>query len=214
MDEFIIRAIEQGGYWGIFFLMALENIVPPVPSELIMGIGGVLVARGSMEFWPLLLVGTIGSTAGNYAWYWVGDKFGYARLEPFIERWGRWLTLDWVHIEQASRFFRRYGHWVIFFLRFSPFLRTIISLPAGLTHMSLMKFLAFTFAGSAVWNVLLIKGGQWLGHYLADSQHVLTWIIAGLVIASLIGYVWRLMTWEPRPRGVGRNGEQRDADEI
>ena len=198
MDELIIEAIRQGGYWGIFFLMALENMIPPIPSELIMGIGGLLVARGSMEFWPLLVVGTLGSTAGNYAWYWVGDKFGYRRLAPFIERWGRWLTVDWEHIEQAGRFFQRHGHWVVFCLRFSPFMRSIISLPAGLTHMPASKFLAYTFAGAAIWNVLLIQGGAWLGRYFEDSQHILAWTIIGMTVLSIVFYFWRLLTWTPR----------------
>lgn len=207
MDELIISAIELGGYWGIFFLMALENIIPPIPSEVIMGIGGLLVARGSMDFWPLLLFGTLGSTAGNYFWFWVGEKFGYRRLEPFIDRWGRWITIDYQHLEAASRFFRKHGHWVIFCLRFSPFMRSIISLPAGLLHMPLGKFLIYTAAGTALWNVLLIKGGQWLGHYLADSQHILAWIILGLLGLSVVGYLWRLLTWKPRVRNAGVEGE-------
>ena len=200
MDELIIRTIEQGGYWGIFALMALENIIPPVPSELIMGIGGFLVARGSMEFWPLLLFGTIGSTAGNYVWYWIGHRFGIQRLEAFVSRWGRWLTVDFEHVEQASRFFRQHGHWVVFLLRFSPVMRTIISLPAGLVRMPLGKFMVYTFAGSTVWNVLLIKGGQWLGHYLADSQQILSWIVFGTIGFTLVCYLWRLFTWTPRVR--------------
>jgi membrane protein DedA with SNARE-associated domain len=163
-----------------------------------MGIGGVLVARGTMEFWPLLAAGTIGSTAGNYVWFWIGDRWSYRRLAPFIGRWGRWLTLDWEHIEQASRFFRSHGQWVVFFLRFSPFLRTIISLPAGLAHMSVWRFLIFTFAGSAIWNVLLILGGQWLATYLEDSQGVIGWIILGFLGLAIAGYVWRLLTWTPR----------------
>ena len=77
MHEFIIQAIERGGYVGIALLMAIENIFPPIPSEVIMGIGGLAVARGTMEFWPLLLAGTLGSTAGNYVWFWAGDKWGY-----------------------------------------------------------------------------------------------------------------------------------------
>ena len=200
MDHFIVDLIARGGYFGIFLLMALENIVPPVPSEVIMGIGGLLVKRGDMDFWPLLLIGTLGTTAGNYAWYWVGDRWGYERLNPFIERWGRWLTVDWEHIEQAQSFFMRHGHWVVFFLRFSPFLRTMISLPAGLAHMKLGKFLAFTFAGSLIWNALLIKGGEWLGHYLEDSQHILVWIILGLIGIGVIGYIWRVLTWVPRDK--------------
>lgn len=208
MDSFIIDLIERGGYLGIFVLMVLENVVPPVPSEVIMGIGGLLVQRGSMQFWPLLLVATTGTVAGNYFWYWLGHSFGYRRLAPFVDRWGRWLTVDWEHIAKAQVFFHRHGHWVVFFLRFSPFLRTIISLPAGLAHMPRWKFIGFTFAGSLVWNALLIKGGEWLGHWLADSQHVLAWIIGGMIVLAVAGYLWRLLTWVPR---AGRNTQGDDA---
>ncbi len=199
MDQFIIDAIEQGGYLGIFFLMMLENIFPPIPSEVIMGVGGVLVSRGSMEFVPLLLIATLGTTAGNWFWYWIGDKWGFARLEPFVDRWGRWLTVEWADLVRAQLFFVKYGHWVVFFLRFSPFLRTVISLPAGLCHMPKGKFLIFTFAGSLLWNALLIKGGEWLGHYLQDSQDTLAWIIIGFVGLAAIGYVYRVVTWQERP---------------
>jgi membrane protein DedA with SNARE-associated domain len=163
-----------------------------------MGIGGLLVQRGVMHFWPLLLIGTAGTTVGNYAWYWIGDKYGYERLEPIMARWGRWLTLDWEDIARAQLFFVRHGHWVIFFLRFSPFLRTIVSLPAGLSHMPKLKFLGFTFAGSLIWNALLIKGGEWLGHYLQDSQDILGWGIVGMVVLTLVAYLWRVFTWVPR----------------
>ena len=149
----MIRLIEQGGYWGIGFLMAIENVFPPIPSELIMGLGGIAVARGSMSFWPLLAVGTIGSTLGNYVWFLIGDRLGYERLRPFVRRWGRWLTMEWRDVERAAAFFRRRGQWIVFALRFSPFLRTMISLPAGLTHMKHWKFLAFTF------NVSMCRSG-------------------------------------------------------
>jgi len=198
MDQLILDAIEQGGYFGIALLMALENIFPPIPSELIMGLGGVMVARGVMEFWPLLLVGTIGTTAGNYVWFWLGNRFGYQRLEPFVARWGRWLTLDWEHVEQASRFFKKYGQWVVFALRFSPFLRTMISLPAGLVHMSLWRFLLFTFLGSAIWNALLILGGRWLAPYIEQYEGAMTWVILGTLALALVGYLWRVITWKPR----------------
>lgn len=198
MDQLIIDLIARGGYFGIFLLMALENIIPPVPSEVIMGIGGLLIARGDMHFWPLLLIGTAGTTAGNYVWYWIGDKWGYRRLEPFVDRWGRWLTMDWEHIAKAQMFFVRRGHWVVFALRFSPFLRTIISLPAGLSHMPLGKFLGFTFAGSLIWNALLIKGGEWLGRYLEESQEIIAWVIIGLVALAVAAYIWRVITWVPR----------------
>ena len=198
MTEWILRLIEQGGYWGIAFLMFIENVFPPIPSEVIMGLGGMAVARGSMEFWPLLAVGTIGSTLGNYVWFLIGDRLSYRRLQPLVDRWGRWLTLEWHDVERASQFFRSHGQWVVFALRFSPFLRTMISLPAGLAHMHHGKFLVFTFAGAAVWNTLLIHGGRWLSHYLAEAQVWLNVIVIGTIVLAIGAYVWRVLTWKPR----------------
>ena len=198
MHGFIIEAIARGGYLGIFLLMAIENIFPPIPSEVIMGIGGVLVARGDMAFWPLMVAGTLGSVAGNYAWYWIGDHWGYERTRPFIDRWGRWLTIDFEHMEAASRFFRSHGQWVVFALRFSPFLRTMISLPAGLAHMKQWKFLGFTFAGAGVWNVLLVTGGRWLGRYFDESQALLDWIVGGGLAFGVAVYLWRVARWKER----------------
>ena len=198
MNELIIRLIEQGGYLGIFALMIIENVFPPIPSEVIMGLGGVAVARGTMSFWPLLAVGTLGSTLGNYVWFLAGDKWGYRRLQPFVDRWGRWLTLEWHDIERATAFFQRHGQWIVFALRFSPFLRTIISLPAGLTHMSHWQFLAFTFAGAAVWNAALIKGGQFLARFMESSTLVVDLIVFGGLGLALAGYLYRVLTWKPR----------------
>lgn len=198
MHQLIIDIIAAGGYLGIFALMVIENVVPPIPSEVIMGIGGVLVQRGTFSFWPLLLIATAGTTLGNYVWYWLGDRWGYRRLKPIVDRWSRWLTVDWEHIEAAQRFFVRRGHWVIFVTRFSPFMRTIISLPAGLVHMPKWKFFAFTYAGSLIWNGMLISGGRWLGGYLEQSQDVLGWIVIGTIVLSLLVYVWRVVTWTPR----------------
>jgi membrane protein DedA with SNARE-associated domain len=198
MNEFILRLIEQGGYWGIAFLMVIENVFPPIPSEVIMGMGGMAVARGTMAFWPLLVVGTAGSTLGNYVWFLVGDRLGYARLQPIVERWGRWLTLEWHDVERATAFFRRHGQWIVFALRFSPFLRTMISLPAGLAHMKHWKFLVFTFAGAGVWNTLLILGGQALAKYMHEADVVMDWVVGGTLVLVLGGYLYRVITWKPR----------------
>ena len=198
MNEFIVRLIEQGGYLGIFALMVIENVFPPIPSEVIMGLGGVAVSRGTMHFWPLLLVGTAGSTLGNYVWFLAGDRLGYRRLRPVVDRWGRWLTVEWEDIEQATAFFRRHGQWIVFGLRFSPFLRTVISLPAGLTHMKHWRFLAFTFAGAAVWNAALIKGGEFLARFLHESTVVMDVIVFGGLGLAIAGYVYRVCTWKPR----------------
>ncbi|MEO6093733.1 MAG: DedA family protein [Novosphingobium sp.] len=198
MTEWIVRLIEWGGYWGIIVLMALENIFPPLPSEAIMGLGGILVARGAMQFWPLLLAGTLGTVVGNYFWFLLGDRFGYQRLEPLVRRWGRWLTVEWHDVERASHFLRRHGQWVVFGLRFSPFFRTLISVPAGLSHMNHARFLVFTAGGSAIWNALLILGGHWLGATLADAERWLIYLTVAIGAGTLVVYLWRLSTWKPR----------------
>ena len=197
MHEIIIQAIAKGGYVGIFLLMALENIIPPIPSEVIMGLGGVLVARGQMQFWILLAVGTVGSTAGNYFWYWVGNKYGYRRLGDFVARHGRWFTVDYRQIEKAARFFQRHGQWVVFGLRFSPFLRTMVSLPAGLAHMSVWRFLIFTFAGTAVWNAVLIEGGRQIAPLFDKYKSLASLIVVVLMAAIVLWYVYRVVTWKP-----------------
>ena len=198
MQEFIFDAISRGGYWGIALLMAIENVFPPIPSEVIMGIRVVLVARGTMEFWPLILAGTVGSTAGNYVWYWIGDRWGYRRLAAFTEKHGRWLTLSYSDIEKAARFFQSHGQWVVFALRVSPFLRTMVSLPAGLSHMKLWCFLLFTFLGAGLWNMILVEGGRRLAPLIERYENVASWVIAGIFALIVVFYLYRVITWTPR----------------
>lgn len=209
MHDFIVDWITRGGYAGIFVLMALENIFPPIPSEVIMGVGGIAVARGTMEFWPLMIAGTAGTLVGNYVWFWLGRKWGKHRLEPFVARHGRWLTLEWEDIEKARNFFQRHGHWVVFGLRFSPFLRTMISLPAGLARMGRIKFILFTTAGAFIWNLLMVEGGRRLAIWLEESQDILGWAIVGLVVAGVAAYVWRVVTWKPRAQRQARGCAER-----
>lgn len=198
MTQWILETIAAGGYWGIAFLMALENVLPPIPSEVIMGLGGINVAQGRMEFWPLLIAGTIGSTAGNYAWYHVGRTLGHDRLRPFIDRWGRWLTLDWDDVERMVRFFRSHGRWVVFGLRCSPFLRTMISLPAGMARMGRVQFLVYTFCGAALWNVVLIGAGYYLGANFAELEAYTGPVSIAVIVIVIAAYLWRVARWKPR----------------
>lgn len=198
MHGFIFDSIASGGYLAILFLMILENVIPPIPSEAIMGLGGMLVAKGRLEFWPLLIVGTIGATLGNLPWFWLAQRWGYRRLRPLVDRWGRWLTLEWEDIEGASRFLRRHGQWVVLACRCSPFFRTWISVPAGMAQMKLWRFLVFTFIGAAAWNVLLIGGGHLLADAFGASQKVMAWMLVGTAVVGIVGYLWRLATWKPR----------------
>ncbi|KHK91504.1 DedA family protein [Novosphingobium malaysiense] len=204
MSEWIYAIIWQGGYLGIVFLMMIENIFPPIPSELIMGVAGIAVARGKMEFWPLLLSGTVGTTLGNYVLFLAADRLGYERLRPFVDRWGRWLTMEWHDVEAAGRFLRDHGHWVVFFLRFAPMFRSIISIPAGLAHMRHIRFLVFTAMGAAVWNVALIMGGKWLGQTFSTAEDWLGTATLALTVATVAFYLWRVMRWKPRDQSCSR----------
>ncbi len=186
------------GYWSVFFLMMLENIVPPVPSEAIMGMAGVAVAQGRMAFVPLVLVGTAGTVVGNLFWWEIGRRLGYKRLRPWVDRWGRWLTIEWEHVERFRRYFERWGGATVFVFRFLPFGRTVISIPAGLVHMPLGRFILYTAAGSLIWNTLLVAVGLGLGTWFDEIER---WMTIGIIAVGVLGtavYLWRVFTWKPR----------------
>jgi membrane protein DedA with SNARE-associated domain len=198
MTNFILDAIAWGGYLGIFLLMALENVVPPIPSEVIMGLGGMAVARGNMAVVPLIFWGTAGSTIGNYFWYAVGRHFGYAGLKPFVARWGRWLTVEWEDVEKLHRFFLKHGGKTVFVFRFLPTFRTMISLPAGMAKMPVWRFFLATFVGSAIWNTVLAGAGYYLGSNYEQLGHYIGPVAIALTVAIVIGYIYRVLTWKPR----------------
>ncbi len=198
MTDLILHAIAAAGYVGIFLLMALENIVPPIPSEVIMGLGGMAVARGDLALGPLVLAGTAGTTAGNYFWYWIGRRFGYERLRPVVDRHGRWLTLDWPTVERLHAFFEKHGGWVIFVFRFMPAFRTLISLPAGMTRMPLPRFLVWTVAGAAIWNIVLAEAGVLLGSRFGELHRYIGPATVAVFALIVAGYLWRVATWKPQ----------------
>ena len=197
VTELILHAIAAGGYLGIFLLMALENIVPPIPSEVIMGLGGMAVARGDMALVPLILVGTAGTPAGNWFWYWLGRRFGYERLRPFVDRHGRWLTLDWPAVERLHTVFLRHGGSVIFVMRFMPVGRTIISLPAGMARMPVARVLVWTFTGAAVWNTVLALAGVWFGSNFDELNRYVGPATIAVFVLMVASYAWRVATWRP-----------------
>ena len=198
MTDFILEWIARGGYLGIVALMALENIFPPIPSEVIMGLGGMAVARGQMRLGWLLLAGTVGSVIGNYVWYALGRKFGYQGLKPFVDRWGRWLTVDWQDVEAITRFFHDRGGWVIFVFRFMPSFRTIISLPAGMAKMPRWRFLVATTAGTTIWNIILAGAGILLDRNFEQLDRYIGPLAIATMVAVLAYYVYRVVTWKPR----------------
>lgn len=196
MTEFILTLIARGGYLGIFALMVIENVFPPIPSEVIMGLGGIAVARGDMAMTPLLIWATAGTTLGNLFWYGVGRWIGYERLKPFVDRHGRWLTLRWSDVEAMHRFFLKHGGWVVFVCRFMPTFRTMISLPAGMARMSLPRFLVATFTGSAIWIAVLAYAGLILGSQFGRLQDYIGPAAIVMMAGMVALWLWRVVRWK------------------
>ncbi|HZV18537.1 MAG TPA: DedA family protein [Sphingobium sp.] len=212
MSDWVVRLIDAGGYWGIMLLMVLENVFPPIPSELIMGIGGIRVGQGRMEMVPLLIAGTIGTTIGNGFWYLLGRTVGMAGIRPFILRYGRWVTLHWHNVEWLDRCFERHGEKIVFIFRFLPAFRTIVSLPAGLFAMSPLRFTVWTAAGALIWNIILAGCGYYLG---ARFTEIDAWLgpITNVAVAFMVAaYLWRLVTWKKIERADAGMEQQDTGD--
>jgi membrane protein DedA with SNARE-associated domain len=197
MTDFLLELLDKGGYLGIFFLMMAENVFPPIPSEVIMGGAGLLVAKGQMTFGTVWIVATAGTVAGNLFWYWIGVRWSEEQLKRIIDRWGRWLTFEWDEFLSARNTFRKYGDWIVFLLRFSPLLRTIVSLPAGLAQMKLWRFVLFTALGSAIWNGILIFGGSALEPLVERFEKVAGYGVVAVVLGGVAVYLYRVVTWKP-----------------
>ncbi len=197
MTQFLLGLLYKGGYLGIFVLMILENVFPPVPSEVILLGAGALVEQGKMDAIVLWIIATAGTLAGNLFWYWLGYRWSEDQLKRVIDRWGRWLTFEWDEFTKARDIFRKYGDWIVFLLRFSPLLRTIVSLPAGLAKMKLWRFALFTFLGSLIWNGLLILGGRALAGVIDRYEAAAGYVIVAIVVLGAGYYIYRVVTWQP-----------------
>lgn len=199
MSDWIIRLIEDAGYLGVGFLMFLETVFPPIPSEIIMSVSGVAAAKGKMDISAVIAAGTAGAMLGNYFWYLAARVIGIERFKPLIQRWGRFLTLDWNEIEKAEKLFGTQGWALVFFGRMLPTLRSLISIPAGLLHMRLSTFFIWSTIGTAGWTALLGLAGYMLGKRFAEVDAVIGPISTAVIVVIVLGYVWRLITWKPDP---------------
>lgn len=198
MEDWIIRLVEWGGYWGVAALMLLETVFPPVPSEVIMTVAGVSAARGSMTLEGTIVAGTAGAMLGNWFWYWLAIKFGEARMHVFIDKYSRWLTLDWDEVERGERLFGRYGSTIVLIARMIPTLRSLISVPAGLFKMSLRRFLVFSTIGTLGWSAALAGAGYFLGSQFGDVEKWLGPLSTAVIAAIVLTYLWRVVTWKPK----------------
>lgn len=194
LTEWVLRVIETLGYVGIAFMIALENLIPPIPSEAILPLAGFSIARGEFNFVGVLIASTLGSTVGALILYAIGHQVGERRLRRFIERysWIPFISTD--DIDRAHGWFERHGGATVFFGRLVPLVRSGISLPAGFTRMALPLFIVYTAIGSAIWNSVLIGAGWALGERWEDvSQYtkIFQYIVIVLIIILVGRFIWR-----------------------
>ncbi len=209
MSDWLIRLIDAAGYFGVFLLMLLETVFPPVPSEVIMPVAGMRAAAGPMSLGGVIASGTAGAMTGNLFWYLVARWIGLDRFQSFIERHGRWLTMDWYDVERVEKLFGRFGSVVVAIGRLIPTIRSVVSIPAGLVHMAFVKFLVFSTLGTAAWSGLLALAGYVLGRNFERVEDVMGPVSSAIFAAILIFYVWRQLTWnrrQGRRRADGHGG--------
>lgn len=199
MADWVIRLIDQTGYLGVAFLMFVETIFPPIPSEVIMPVAGVAAARGQMELPWVIASGTAGAMLGNIVWYLAARALGIIRMRPFIDRYGRWLTLSWHEVERAERWFRSYGTFFVFLGRMLPTVRSLVSVPAGLLKMRFKSFFVFSTVGTAGWTAMLAFAGFKLRENFAEIDSWIGPISNAILVTLALGYLWRLWTYRPPP---------------
>ena len=202
MTDWVFRLIDQTGYLGVALLMFLETVFPPIPSEVIMPIAGMRAAQGPLSIWGVIASGTAGAMLGNYFWYAAARVIGIARFRPFIEKYGRWLTIDWPDVEKAEKLFGRFGGWLVGVGRVMPTVRSLVSIPAGLLNMRLKTFFIWSTVGTTIWSSGLAIAGYLLGLRFENIEAVVGPISTAIIAAIILTYIWRQLTWRRRHRSA------------
>ncbi|MCI2255935.1 DedA family protein [Domibacillus sp. PGB-M46] len=194
MENWIISMMEQYGLWGIFFLIALENIFPPIPSEVILTFGGVMTGQTDLTVTGVILVSTAGSVVGAIILYGVGLILDVQTMEKIVARYGKFLRVKNEDIHRADAWFDKYGVWTVFLCRMVPLIRSLISIPAGMSNMNFLLFVLFTTAGTLIWNTVLVN----LGAAFSDSWHTIVDymdVYSNIVYAILAIIFIAAVTW-------------------
>ncbi|EAK9822478.1 DedA family protein [Listeria monocytogenes] len=197
METWITSIMADFGYIGIFVLIMVENLFPPIPSEIILTFGGFMTTVTSLNVVMVIIVATLGSVVGAILLYKVASYFGKERLTKILLKYGRILRLKESDIERAENFFLKYGSWAVFLCRMIPLIRSLISIPAGMTKMKMSKFLILTTAGSLLWNTVLIGLGAMLGEswseivVFMDSFSTIIYSIIAILVVVGLGFFFR-----------------------
>lgn len=190
LSQWILSIIDNLGSVGIALMMFLENVFPPIPSELIMPAAGFAASLGKINLLMVIIAGTVGSVLGALPLYYLGSKFDEMRLLRLVNRYGKYLLISPQDIQNSQRWFDKYGKSVVFFGRMIPAIRSLISIPAGMARMPLLPFLILTAIGSFLWSALLAYAGFVLG---ANYQKVAPVVesfgrYAAIIIGILVLY--------------------------
>ena len=196
MENWITEVMNTYGYIGIFLLIALENIFPPIPSEVILTFGGFMTTTTNLSVFGVIIVSTIGSVAGAIVLYGIGVLLNVDRLERIVDKWGHILRITPKDIKKADDWFHRFGVWTIFFGRLVPLIRSLISIPAGMSRMNMGIFLLLTTIGTLIWNTILVSVGAAVGAswsdivgYMDIYSNVVYVMLAVLIVLFLVVYI-------------------------
>lgn len=204
MENWLISIMNECGYIGILLLIALENIFPPIPSEVILTFGGFMTTTTNLTITGVVIASTIGAVLGAVVLYGIGLLLDVENLEKIIDRWGHILRLTKDDLHKADAWFDKYGPWTVFFCRFVPLIRSLISIPAGMSNMNFFLFLLLTTVGTFIWNIVLISLGASVGDswdsivvYMDIYSNIVYVILALLFVLFIFIYI---KTRKPRRR--------------
>jgi len=186
IGSFVLSTISLLGYAGIFFLMMLESMVVPVPSELVMPFAGFLVAQGNFNFILVIVASTLGSITGSLIFYYIGKTGGHT----LVEKYGKYVLVDMEDIKKTEEWFNKRGELTIFIARLIPVVRHLISLIAGIGKMNVKKFTLYTILGATLWNGILTYLGFILGQHWNEVSQYVEELDIGIVILLVIGCLY------------------------
>lgn len=173
LTEWVVTLMTALGYPGLALVMFLENVFPPIPSEIVLPLAGSLTIHGPFTLVNVVLTSTVGSVAGAWFFYGLGRLFDEERIRRLLIRYGKWFLLREDDLNRVLNWFHRYGEWAVFFGRMVPIVRSLISIPAGMARMNALKFSLYTALGTALWNLALAMAGRILGQgWMLVSDYV------------------------------------------
>ena len=204
LPQLIGNAVEANqwiGYSAILIAMFLENLFPPIPSELIMPLGGFYVYQGQLNFFPVVIAGLLGTVLGAFPWYGIGRLVNEKKIEKWIDQNGKWIGISNEEFNKSRRWFKKFGTALVFWGRLVPGVRTLISVPAGIELMPILPFLIWTTLGSLIWTLLLTSAGLFLGEsynnveiWIEPFSKVIKLILILLLVSFLIFLVLRKLS--------------------